>query len=114
MAAKRPGEGFSPHGKPMNLTIIAVGRSKPGAERDLLDDYRKRLPWRLDIVEVEEKRPLDAATLRQREAGLLLAKVPGGALVVAMDQRGQAVTSEALSRKMAAWRDAGKSRVCFL
>src|SRR5690242_5360584 len=98
----------------MNLAIIAVGRSKPGAERELLDDYRKRLPWKLDVIEVEEKRPLDSATLRQREAELLLAKVPDGALVVAMDQRGEAVTSEVLSRKIAAWRDTGKSRICFL
>ncbi|MGE0669031.1 MAG: 23S rRNA (pseudouridine(1915)-N(3))-methyltransferase RlmH [Sphingomonadales bacterium] len=98
----------------MNLSIIAVGRCKPGAERDLLDDYRKRLPWKLELIEVEEKRPLDAATLRQREADLLLAKVPDGALVVAMDGRGQAVTSEALSQKLVAWRDAGKSRICFL
>ncbi len=98
----------------MNLSIIAVGRSKPGAERDLLEDYRKRLPWKLDVIEVEEKRPLDAATLRQREAELLLAKVPDGALVVALDGRGQAVTSEALSQKMTVWRDSGKSRICFL
>lgn len=98
----------------MNLTLIAVGRAKPGAERDLFEDYRKRLPWKLDVVEVEEKRPLDAATLREREAALLLARVPDGALVVALDQRGQAVTSEVLSQKMTAWRDAGKSRACFL
>ena len=98
----------------MNLSIIAVGRAKPGAERDLLDDYRKRLPWKLEVIEVEEKRPLDAATLRQREAELLLAKVPDGALVVAMDGRGQAVTSEILSQKITAWRDSGKSRICFL
>ena len=98
----------------MNLTLIAVGRAKPGAERDLFEDYRKRLPWKLDVIEVEEKRPLDAATLRGREAALLLGKVPDGALVVALDQRGQAVTSEVLSQRMTAWRDAGKSRVCFL
>lgn len=98
----------------MNLAILAVGRAKPGAERDLFEDYRKRLPWKLDMVEVEEKRPLDAATLREREAALLLAKVPDGALVVALDQRGQAVTSEILAQKMTAWRDAGKSRICFL
>lgn len=98
----------------MNLTLIAVGRARPGAERDLFEDYRKRLPWKLDMIEVEEKRPLDAATLRDREAALLLGKVPDGALVVALDQRGQAVTSEVLAQKMTAWRDAGRSRVCFL
>jgi 23S rRNA (pseudouridine1915-N3)-methyltransferase len=98
----------------MNLSIIAVGRSRPGAERDLFEDYRKRLPWKLDVIEVEEKRPLDAATLRQREAELLLARVPRGAVVVALDQRGHAITSEALSARMTGWRDSGKSRVCLL
>ena len=98
----------------MNLTLIAVGRAKSGAERDLFEDYRKRLPWALEVVEVEEKRPLDAATLRDREAALLLGKVPAGALVIAMDQRGQTVTSEVLAQKIMSWRDAGKSRHCFL
>ncbi|MEN3975702.1 23S rRNA (pseudouridine(1915)-N(3))-methyltransferase RlmH [Emcibacter sp. SYSU 3D8] len=98
----------------MNLAMLAVGRAKHGAERDLFEDYRKRLPWKLDLIEVEEKRPLDAATLRQREAELLLGKVPDGALVVALDQRGQVITSERLSQRLIAWRDAGKSRVCFL
>ena len=101
-------------GLSVNLSIIAVGRSKPGAERDLLDDYRKRLPWTLDLIEVEEKRPLDAPTLRQREAELLLAKAPDGAIIVALDQRGQALTSEALSERLAGWRDTGRARVCFL
>lgn len=98
----------------MNLTLIAVGRARSGAERDLFEDYRKRLPWPLEVVEVEEKRPLDAATLRDREAALLLTKVPAGALIVALDQRGKAVTSEVLAQKITAWRDGGKSRLCFL
>lgn len=98
----------------MNLTIIAVGRAKAGPERDLFDDYRKRLPWTLDVVEVEEKRPLDAATLREKEAGLLLAKVPAGSVVVALDGRGEKPTSEAFAARMGAWRDGGNSRVSFL
>jgi 23S rRNA (pseudouridine1915-N3)-methyltransferase len=98
----------------VNLSLVAVGRAKAGAERDLFDSYRKRLPWKLDLVEVEEKRPLDPAALREREAELLLAKVPSGAVVVALDQRGAVPTSEELAERLMGWRDTGQSRVAFL
>jgi 23S rRNA (pseudouridine1915-N3)-methyltransferase len=98
----------------MHLTLIAVGRAKAGAERDLFEDYRRRLPWRLELVEVEEKRPLEPEALRRREAELLLARVPQGAVIAALDGRGEPLASEALAERLGAWRDAGRGRVCFL
>ncbi|MBI1178914.1 MAG: 23S rRNA (pseudouridine(1915)-N(3))-methyltransferase RlmH [Alphaproteobacteria bacterium] len=98
----------------MNLSIVAVGRAKAGAERTLFEHYRKRLPWSLDVIEVEEKRPLEAAALRDREADLLLGKVPQGAVVVALDQRGDAWSSEELASRLAGWRDGGRPRAAFL
>ena len=44
----------------MKITIIAVGQIRGGPEAELLAEYQKRLPWKTEIVEVEEKRPLPA------------------------------------------------------
>ena len=98
----------------MKITIIAVGRARAGPERDLLDTYKKRLPWALDIVEVEEKRPITGAALQDSEGTLLLARVPAGALVVALDERGKALDSPAFADQLGRWRDDGRATVAFL
>ena len=61
----------------MRLTIVAVGRLKAGP----LDGagaatMPNALAWPLAIREVEEKRPLPAPELKEREGALLLAAIP--------------------------------------
>lgn len=97
----------------MRVTICAVGRLKNGAERDLIDKYAKRINWPLNIVEVEERRKLSAAELKQRECELIAAALPDGAVRVALDERGVAVASGALSEKLGRWRDEGRD-VAFM
>lgn len=97
----------------MRITICAVGRMKAGPERDLIERYSKRIQWPFEIVEVEERRKLSAAQLKQREQELLGAAMPKGALRIALDERGTALTSIAWSEKLARWRDDGRD-VAFL
>jgi 23S rRNA (pseudouridine1915-N3)-methyltransferase len=64
------------------------------------------------VAEVAEGRgsPLE---IKRREAAALLAAVPGGAFVVALDMAGVAPTSEALSAMLDRWLGSGKP-VCFV
>ncbi len=98
----------------MRITIAAVGRDKVGPARDLFETYTKRLPWPVELREVEEKRPLPAPQMKAREAELLLAAVPAGALVIALDGRGTTLSSEGLAAKLGGWRDEGRRDVAFL
>jgi 23S rRNA (pseudouridine1915-N3)-methyltransferase len=98
----------------MRVAIIAVGRARAGPERDLYDSYVKRLRWPVDLREVEEKRPLPPAELKEREAELLLAAIPGDAVAVALDGTGKDMTSEALAEKLSQWRDDGRGCVAFV
>jgi len=98
----------------MNVTIVAVGRAKKGPVQTLFDEYRKRLPWRLELIEVEEKRPLDPETLKRREAELLLAKVPERAFMVALDERGKLLDSPDFSAKIETWGEQGGGQIAFL
>jgi len=98
----------------MRLTIAAVGRLKAGPQAALAQHYAERIAWPLTIREVEEKRPLPAAELREREGALLLAAVPEGAVIVALDERGQSLASEALAKRIDQWRDAGVSDLAFV
>ena len=98
----------------MRILIAAVGRAKPGPHLDLQRIYGDRLSWSLTVSEVEERRKLPPAERREREAEMLLARVPDRAVVVALDERGTALTSAAFAQKMAKWRDSGASGLAFL
>jgi 23S rRNA (pseudouridine1915-N3)-methyltransferase len=99
----------------IKLNIIAVGRKGVGPLADIQHFYSERIKWPLAIREVEEKRASPTAVERiQREANLLLQAVPRGAIVVALDERGQTIASEAFAERLAKWRDNGVAELAFL
>ena len=67
----------------------------------------------VSLVEVEEKRRLAGPELKQREAELILAAVPAGARLVALDERGTPWTSRQFADRLAGWRDAGTGVLAF-
>ena len=98
----------------MRLSIIAVGRLKPGPLKALEAHYAAHITWPFVLREVEERRKLPAPELMAREAALLLAAVPADAVAVALDARGTALSSEAFAARLAHWRDGGAAEVAFL
>ena len=95
------------------MTIACIGRNR-GPERDLYDHYARRIRWPLALRELEEKRKLPADQLMRREGELLLAAVPAGAMLVALDRRGKALDSQGFADRLARWRDNSVSDVAFL
>jgi 23S rRNA (pseudouridine1915-N3)-methyltransferase len=96
----------------MRVIVIAVGRVKSGPERELFEDYRKRLSrggvlGPLELKEVEARGKLSPDELKAREGELLLAAVPQGARILALDERGKDLDSATLAGKLGAWRDQG-------
>jgi 23S rRNA (pseudouridine1915-N3)-methyltransferase len=65
------------------------------------------------IIEVEEKRKLPPAQLAAREAELILAALPQGARLVALDERGAQWSSRELADRLGAWRDQGVATLAF-
>lgn len=92
----------------MRVTICAVGRLKPGPERDLIDKFSKRIVWPFEIREVEERRKLSAPELARREAELLEAACPPGAVRIVLDERGKSLASTVFAKKMEMWRYSGR------
>lgn len=97
----------------MPVTILAVGRLKGGPLAALCEDYRRRLPWPLEIREVEERRRLAGPALKAREGALLLAALPKGALLIALDAGGRACDSAEFARRFAAWREQSGDNLAF-
>ncbi|MGE0726038.1 MAG: 23S rRNA (pseudouridine(1915)-N(3))-methyltransferase RlmH [Alphaproteobacteria bacterium] len=98
----------------MRLHIVAVGRARDGAIAELYRDYVRRLGWPVALHEVE-LRALPAPGERAgREAALLRARVPAGATIVALDPRGEALSSEAFARRIGRWRDEATADLAFV
>lgn len=98
----------------MEVTICAVGRAKDGPERALFRQHAARLGWTVTLKEVDEKRRLPPDRLKAREAAALLAAVPKGAYIVALDERGRCWDSVTFARQLDGWFTAGGGRVAFL
>lgn len=102
----------------MRIVICAVGRARTGPLRALYEDYASRIDGtrlfgRSELREVEERRTLPASELKAREAELLIQSIPKGATVVALDGRGQGLSSEAFASRLAKWRDGGVADLAF-
>jgi 23S rRNA (pseudouridine1915-N3)-methyltransferase len=98
----------------VRATILAVGRLRDPMIDGLVQQYRQRCPMVAPIVEVESRKRPEDPSRRDDEARLLLAKLPGGAKVVALDERGRQFTSVEFAEQMGTWRDQGVRDVAFL
>ncbi|MFC4349298.1 23S rRNA (pseudouridine(1915)-N(3))-methyltransferase RlmH [Kordiimonas lipolytica] len=99
----------------MLISIIAVGRMQRGPEMDLVTQYLGRLPWKADITEIDiKKQAANAAERKAREAERILAAVPIGAALVALDEHGKALKSRQFAGKIDEWQATGISHVAFV
>ena len=105
----------------MRISIAAVGRMKNGPERELVARYLERAagsgkPLALtgfDVIELPESRSGSAAARKAEEAKAIRAALPDG-LIVALDERGKSLTSEAFANQLARWRDDGRAAIGFV
>lgn len=98
----------------MRITLAAVGRMKAGAMKELYELYAARLRWRISLKEVEERRTLAPEALKEQEGELLLAALPRGARVIALDERGRTMSSRDFAELLGRWRDEGVQDLAFL
>ncbi len=94
------------------LHVIAIGRLRAGPEAELVARYAARLRPAPVLTERPEARG-DAAEIKRREGAALLAAVPNGAFVVALDPAGAAPDSPGLAALLDRWLALGRP-VAFL
>lgn len=105
----------------MRVAIAAIGRMKQGPERELCQRYLERAaasgkPLALtgfEVHELPESRAASAARRKTEEARALRAALSEG-IVVALDEHGKSLSSEAFALRLAQWRDAGRPAVSFV
>ena len=84
----------------MRLHIVARGRIGRGPEGTLVDTYLGRIRWPVRVTELGIADPLPAPE--------------AGTRTVALDERGQSLSSRAFADRLGAWRDDGVREARFL
>ncbi len=91
----------------MRLLVVAVGQRVPDWAQTAWDDYAKRFPhdFKLELkaVKTEARGSRTVATLQAAERTRIEAALPNGGRVVALDERGSALTTLALAGKLRQW-----------
>jgi 23S rRNA (pseudouridine1915-N3)-methyltransferase len=83
------------------LHIVARGKIGRSPEADLVDRYLKRINWPTKVTELSER-------------GGKSPELPPNSLSVALDERGKALSSAELAKKLESWRDGGTREARFL
>jgi len=93
------------------LRIVAVGQRVPDWAQTAWDDYAKRFPAEIRVelkaVKTEPRGSKTLETLYAAERARIEAAIPKGARVVALDERGEALGTQALARRLTLWQEQG-------
>jgi 23S rRNA (pseudouridine1915-N3)-methyltransferase len=91
----------------MRLLIVAVGQRVPDWAQTAWDDYAKRFPSELKVelraVKTEPRGSRTVEQLMAAERKRIEEAIPKGARIVALDERGTALTTVALAGKLKDW-----------
>lgn len=95
----------------MRLYIVAVGQRVPDWAQTAWDDYAKRFPHEIRIelkaVKTEPRGSKTLETLYAAERGRIEAAIPKGTRIVALDERGTALTTLGLAQRLNDWQTSG-------
>lgn len=105
-----------------DITLIAMGKLKEKFYLSAVDEYAKRLKGycNFKIIELPECRlpedpsPAEISAGLEKEAEIILEKVPKGAWFCVFTPEGRNLSSEAFADKLKDVKLSGKSSACFL
>lgn len=97
----------------MQIHLLAVGSKMPGWVEQGYEEYAKRLPPEcvLKLVEIpagKRGKGADITRLTRDEGEKMLAAIPKGARVVALDVKGRPWSTEQLSQQLNNWLGEGR------
>lgn len=95
----------------MKIRIIAVGRQKSSPTLDLCEEYIKRMKWTVSVKEIDAPK----GSTSVQEAPLILKSLPENVFLVALDERGETITSPEFAQRLGKWQmQAPGNEIIFL
>ena len=104
------------------ITLIAMGKLKEKFYLSAASEYEKRLGGycKFSLLELPESRlpenpsPAEISAGLEKEADLILSKVPKGAWFCVFTPEGKLLSSEEFAKTIKTVKNSGKSSACFL
>lgn len=98
----------------MRIKLITVGSKMPGWVENGYEEYSRRLghDLKLELVEIplnRRSKGADVKRLQEKEANQMMAAVGQGDLVVTMEIKGKAWSTEQLADTMGGWFHSGRN-----
>lgn len=98
----------------MRVRLIAIGGKMPGWVSEGYAEYAKRLPadFQLELVELplgHRGKGADAARAKRQEGDQMLAAIPRGDRVIALEVEGKSWSTEQLAAQVETWRMDGRN-----
>ena len=105
-----------------DITLITMGKLKEKFYICAAEEYAKRLGayCRFNLVELPEQRlpenpsPAEISAGLEKDAELILTKIPKGAWLCVFTPEGKDLSSEQFAQKLSEVKISGKSAACFL
>ncbi len=106
----------------MRITMGVIGRQRGGPLRDLFTHYEDRIRFTgptigvtsFALTEIDDRKAPPGAKGRDWQANKVLQAVPETATLIALDEKGRALTSRAFAQNIANKRDRGVQDLVFL
>ena len=97
----------------LHIDIISIARVKKGAYYELIEGYKKRINWKLNIYELESKHS-DAAKSQKDEEEKILKHLNDDAVIIALDERGDGLKSLDFAKTLENFKNNGESHIQFI
>jgi len=105
-----------------NITLIAMGKLKEKFYLSAAAEYEKRMKGycQFQLLELPEARlsedpsPAEISAGLEKEADMILSRIPKGTWFCTLTPEGKMLSSEALAEKLRDVKISGKSSACFL
>ena len=109
-------------GEARMIKIIAVGKCKEKATRELIEEYLKRLGayTKIEMIEVNDEQTPDRNSsaqneeIKRKEGERILSKIQSDEYVILLDLQGKMLSSEGLSEKIDSIQTYQSSKLTFI
>jgi 23S rRNA (pseudouridine1915-N3)-methyltransferase len=98
----------------MHIKIIAMGKDRREEFTPALSRYLKQLPWQVEMIEKQSRKPNAPTEQRMAEEAVLMQSAgQGSAVQIALDEHGKVMTSEAFATLLGRFQSEGRSSIAF-
>lgn len=98
------------------ITLLTVGRARHKAFKLLEEEYATRLKHYTDfqIITVSDSPQKNIEIRKEEEAQFLDKKIPSGALIILLDEKGKHITTKELSLQIQKWDNQAVKNIIFI